>query len=130
MIREIFSMPWADTDYLHNFEISSDVFTDDESETEAKTNNGHRVCLLLACTEHTLSLLFACKECAQSLLFACHVHARTPQCVISPPRADLNSLTHSTGKGGPSIFKWSALSVWSADWNVWSFDREQTFIHV
>ncbi len=42
----------------------------------------------------------------------------TPLYVTSPPRADLNFLTHFTGKGRLSIFKWSALSMQSADWNV------------
>ncbi len=41
--------------------------------------------------------------------------------VTPPPKVDLNFLTHFTGKGGPSIFKWSALSKRSADWNVWPF---------
>ncbi len=31
--------------------------------------------------------------------------------VTFPPRADPNFLTHFTGKGGPSIFKWSTLSM-------------------
>ncbi len=33
------------------------------------------------------------------------------------------------GKGGPSIFKWSTLSMQSADWNVRGFDQERTFIY-
>ncbi len=42
----------------------------------------------------------------------------TPLYVTSPLRADLNFLTYLTGEGGPSIFKWSALSMRSTDWNV------------
>ncbi len=47
-----------------NFWVNSDIFKDDESEAEAKTNSGHRVCPLLvrspllACAEHTQSPLF------------------------------------------------------------------------
>ncbi len=31
-----------------------------------------------------------------------YTHTYSPLCVASPPRADLNFLTHFTGKGGPS----------------------------
>ncbi len=50
-----------------------------------------------------------------------HLHARTHACALtlihthlyttSPPRADLNLLTHFIVKGGPSIFQWSALRM-------------------
>ncbi len=52
------------------------------------------------------------------------------QDVTSPLRADPNFLTHFTEKGGPSIFKWSTLSMWSADWNACDFNEERTFIHI
>ncbi len=55
----------ADVDYPHNFWANSKVFKDDESETEAKTHNEHRVCLLLVGGS-----FFACKKHAQGLLFA------------------------------------------------------------
>ncbi len=48
MIREILSMQRADSGYLHKFEIKSCAFEDDEFENEGKTNNVHRMCLLLA----------------------------------------------------------------------------------
>ncbi len=60
--------------YPHNFRVDCGVFKDDESKTEAKTNNGHRVCLLfvrsllLACTEHVQIPLFVYHE--QNLLLA------------------------------------------------------------
>ncbi len=47
MIREIISMPRADSGYPHNFMVNSWVFKDEESESDAKTNSRHRVCLLL-----------------------------------------------------------------------------------
>ncbi len=40
IIKEIISMPRADSGYPHNFMVNSWVFKDDESESEAKTNNG------------------------------------------------------------------------------------------
>ncbi len=55
----------ANSGYSHNFGVSSWVFKEDESETEAKTNGGHRVYLLLvgstllACTEHAQRPLLA-----------------------------------------------------------------------
>ncbi len=50
--------------------------------------------------------------------------------VTSPPRADPHFLIYFTGKSGPSIFKWSTLGMWSADWNVWGFDHERlSFIY-
>ncbi len=58
-------MPETDAGYPKNFGVDFEVFKDDESKTEAKTNSGHRVCpllvrsLLLACTEHAQSPLFA-----------------------------------------------------------------------
>ncbi len=78
MIREIISVPRGDWGYPHNFGVNSWVFKD-ESETEAKTNIGHRVCLLLV-----RSPLLVCTEHAQCLLSACHVnthtHTHTPIC--------------------------------------------------
>ncbi len=60
MTKEIFLMPRADTGYPYNFEVNSEVFKDDEFETEVKTNSGHQVCLLLlACTEYAQGPLFA-----------------------------------------------------------------------
>ncbi len=43
-----------------------------------------------------------------------HARTHTQTDVTSPPKADLNFLTHFTAKGGPSIFEWSTLSMWSA----------------
>ncbi len=68
MIREIISMPRADSGYAHNFRVNSCVFKDDEYETEAETNSGYRVYLLLV-----RSLLLACTEHAQHPLFACRL---------------------------------------------------------
>ncbi len=62
-------MPRADAGYPHNFEVSSEVFKDAESENEAKTNSRRRVCPLLVS-----SPLLACTEHAQSLLFAHYVN--------------------------------------------------------
>ncbi len=62
--------------YPHIFGVNSDIFKDEESETEAKTNSGHRVDLLLVG-----SPLFACKNHIQNPLFACYVCVYTP----SPP---------------------------------------------
>ncbi len=63
----------VDSGYPYNFRVYSWVFKNDESETEAKTNRGHWVCLLLVgsppCTEH-----------AQCLLLTCHVSTYTPYC--------------------------------------------------
>ncbi len=79
MIREIISMPRADSGYPHNFMVNSWVFKDDESKSEAKTNSGPRVCPLLVEGPH-----FACVEHAQCPLLAhrisarAHTHARTP----------------------------------------------------
>ncbi len=53
-------MPRADSGYPYNFEVNSWVFKDDESKTEAKTNSGHRVCLLSVCTVHAQCPLLAC----------------------------------------------------------------------
>ncbi len=69
MIREIFSMPRADAGYPHNFGVDSEVFKRDESETEAKTNRGYRVCLLLVG-----SPLLAWRVHAQTPLFTHYVH--------------------------------------------------------
>ncbi len=66
--------------YTSHLRVNSGVFKDNESETEAKTNNEPRVCPLFignplfVCKEHAQSLLFACKEHVQSLLFACKEH--------------------------------------------------------
>ncbi len=73
MIREIISMPVAESGYHHNFMVNSWVFKDDESESDAKTNSRHRVCLLLVG-----SPLLAWRVLAQSSLLAhcinTHVH--------------------------------------------------------
>ncbi len=115
MIREIISMPRADLGHPHNFIVNSWVFMDDESESDAKINSRHGVCLLLVG-----SPLLAWRIHAQSPLLAHCVksHTHLSLYVTFPPRADRNFLTHFTGKCGPSIFKWSALSMRSADWNV------------
>ncbi len=93
--------------------VNSQVFKGDEFESEVKTNSGPRVCPLLVEGPH-----FACVEHAQCPLLAHRVSVRTPLYVTSAPRADLHFCTHFTGKGELSIFKWSALSMRSADWNV------------
>ncbi len=43
MIREIISMPRADSHYPNNFMVNSWVFKDEESESDAKTKNRHGV---------------------------------------------------------------------------------------
>ncbi len=53
----------------HRFGVDSRIFKNGELETEAKTNSGHWVCPLLACTEHRQSPLFASYE---------HTHKHTP----------------------------------------------------
>ncbi len=68
IIREIISISRADPDYPHHFMVNSWVFKDDESESDAKTNSRHRVCLLLVgspllawtCTKSVLGTL--CKH--------------------------------------------------------------------
>ncbi len=74
MIHEIFSMPRADSGYLHNFEVNSWVFKDDESKTEAKTNSGYRECPALdmyrTCTKFAFGML--CKYMHM------HAHTHTP----------------------------------------------------
>ncbi len=47
-----------------------------------------------------------------------HKNTHTHLDIISPPRVDPNFLTHFSGKGGLSIFKWSTLSMFSVDWNI------------
>ncbi len=90
------------------------VFKGDESESEVKTNSEPRVCLLLVEGPH-----FAGVQHGQCPLWAHCVSTHTHAPILtSSPRADLNFLTHFTGKGRPSIFKWSALSMRSMDWNV------------
>ncbi len=55
----------AEAGYPHNFQVDSGVLKDDESESEAKTDNGHWMCLLsvecphLAWVEHTQRPLLA-----------------------------------------------------------------------
>ncbi len=70
-------MPRADSSYPHNyFMVDSWVFKDDESESEAKTNSGPRVCPLLVESSH-----FRCAEHAQCPLLAhcvsIHTHTHT-----------------------------------------------------
>ncbi len=80
---------------------------DDESESEAKTDSGHRVCLL-----SVVCLYLAWVEHAQHPLLArAHTNKHTHTDITSPPRVDPNFLTHFTDKGGPSIFQWSTLSM-------------------
>ncbi len=70
MIREIISMPRADSGYPRNFMVNSWVFKDDESKSVAKTNSRHRVCRLLAWRIHAQSLLLA--HCVHT-----HTHTHT-----------------------------------------------------
>ncbi len=72
MIREIISMPRADSDYPHKFRVNFWVFKDDESESEAETKSGPRVCPLLVESPH-----FACVEHAQYPLLAHCVNTHT-----------------------------------------------------
>ncbi len=64
-------MPRADSGYPHNFMVNSWVFKDDESESDAKINSRHRLCLLLVG-----SPLLAWRVHAQSLLLAHYVNTR------------------------------------------------------
>ncbi len=106
IIREIISMPRVDSGYPHKFMVNSWVFKDGESETGAKTNSRHRVCL-----QSTLGMESTCTESALGTLCQnTHTHTHT-HTHTSPPRADPNFLTHLTAKGGPSIFEWSTLSM-------------------
>ncbi len=70
MIREIISI---------NFMVNSWVFKDDESESEAKTNGGPRMCPLLVEGPH-----FACVEHAQCLLLAHCVSTHTHRYFFLP----------------------------------------------
>ncbi len=114
MVPEIISIPRADSGYPHNFMVDSWVSKDDESESEVKTNSGPRLCPLLVESPH-----FVCVEHAHFLLLAhcvsacthTHTHTHTHTDVTSPPRADLNFLTHFTAKDGPSMFQLSTLSM-------------------
>ncbi len=76
MVRDIISIPKADSGYPHNFMVNSWVFKGDESESEVKTNSGHRMCPLLIEGPH-----FACVEHAQYPLLAhcvsIHTHTHT-----------------------------------------------------
>ncbi len=71
MILEIISIPRADSGYPHNFMVNLWVFKNDESKSEAKTNNGPRVCPLLVENPH-----FACVEHAPCPLLAQRVRTR------------------------------------------------------
>ncbi len=64
-------MPRVDSGNPHILMVNSWVFKDEESESEAKTNSGPRVCLLLVEGLH-----FACVEHAQFPLLAHRVRAR------------------------------------------------------
>ncbi len=64
-------MPKVDSSNPQSFGVNFWVFKDDESETEAKTNSGHRVCPLLACTEHAL-----CSLLARHVSTHTHTHTR------------------------------------------------------
>ncbi len=76
MIQEIILMPRADPGYPHNFMVNLWVFNVDKSESEAKTNSGLSVCLLLVEGPH-----FACVERAPCPLLAhcvsVHTHTHT-----------------------------------------------------
>ncbi len=69
MIQEIISMSRTHLGYPHNFMVNSWVFKNDESESDAKTNSRHRVCLLLVG-----SPLLAWRVHSQSLLLAHYVN--------------------------------------------------------
>ncbi len=73
-------MQRTDSGYPHNFMVDSWVFKDDESESEAKTNRGPRVCPLLVEGLH-----FAYLEHAQCPLLAhsvsVHIHLHIHMCV-------------------------------------------------
>ncbi len=97
IIREIVSMPRADSGYPHNFHhnfmVNSWVFKDDEFKSDAKTNSRHLVCLILF-----RSPLLARRVHAQSPLLAycvnacTHTHAHTPS--HSPARTRTHNITH------------------------------------
>ncbi len=75
--KEYFQCQGQTQAILHNFMVNSWVFKDDESETDAKSNSRHRVCLLLV----------------GSPLLAWRVHAQSPplaHCATLTP-----SLTHT-----------------------------------
>ncbi len=80
MIREIISMPRADSVNLHNFGVNPWVFKNDLSKIEAKTNSEHRVCQLLV----------------GSLLFAHYVYTRTHSYYLSSSYSHTDSYFHST----------------------------------
>ncbi len=65
MIQEIISIPRIDSGHPHSFMVNFWVFKDDKSESDAKTNSGHRVCLLLV-----ESPLLVWRVHAKSLLLA------------------------------------------------------------
>ncbi len=69
MIREIISVLRADSGYPHNFMVTSRVFKNDESKSDAKTNSRHRVCLFLVG-----SMLLAWRVHAESALQKTHTH--------------------------------------------------------
>ncbi len=69
MIWEIISMPRADSGSPRNFMVNSWVFKDYESESDAKTNSRHRVCLFWVGKP-----LLACRVRAQSPLLAHYVN--------------------------------------------------------
>ncbi len=72
MIREIISLPRADSGYPYNFTVKSWIFKDDESEFDAKTNSGPWACPLLvegplfACVEHAQCPLLAYRVCSRA----------------------------------------------------------------
>ncbi len=87
MIREILSMPGADSGYPLNFMISSWVFKDGESESDVKTNSRHRVCLLFVG-----SPLLAWRVHAQSLLLTHCVN--TPMYIHTYIHSSVHSNIH------------------------------------
>ncbi len=84
MIREITSMPRADSGYPHNFMVNSWVFKDDESESGTKTNSRHRVCPLMV----------------ESPLLALRVHAESPFGTLCQ---DTHTHTHTHTKVFPYV---------------------------
>ncbi len=73
MIQEIISMLRADSGCPHNFMVDSWVFKDDDSESEAKTNSGHRIMSALGpkstlrmCRTRTMSAIGALCKCTHT----------------------------------------------------------------
>ncbi len=99
-IREIISMPRADSCYPHNFMVNSWVFKDDVSESEAKTDSRHWVCLLLVgsppwhgeymhkvCSWHIVSI---------HIMYSIQMHAHNPSSVTTLHTHQFWTLLHQS----------------------------------